>query len=85
MRSGNPPRCLDYLESHSHVWMKLTVPKIFFMATVRPHFEYGNVIWHPRFELDKAEIEKVQSPYEARNRSLKLSSLDYRRRRFSRY
>ena len=38
---------------------KITVPKIF-MAMVRPHLEYGNVIWHPRFQLDKTEIEKVQ-------------------------
>ena len=63
------------------------------MAMVRPHLEYGNVIWHPRFQLDKIEIEKVQrratkriptlrhEPYEARLRSLKLSSPDYRRRR----
>ena len=63
------------------------------MAMVRPHLEYGNVIWHPRFQLDKTEIEKVHrratqliptlrhEPYEARLRSLKLPSLDYRRRR----
>ena len=60
---------------------------------VIPHLEYGNVIWHPRFQLDKTEIEKVQriatkliptlrhESYEARLRSLKLPSLDYRRRR----
>ena len=38
---------------------EITVPKIF-MAIVRRHLEYGNVIWHPRFKVDKAEIEKVQ-------------------------
>ena len=71
---------------------KITVPKIC-MAMVRPHLEYGNVIWHPRFKLNKAYIEKVQrratkpiptlrhEPYDARLRCLKLSSLDYRRRR----
>ena len=59
---------------------------------VRPHLKYGNVIWHPRFQLDKTEIEKVKrratkliptlrhEPYEARLRSLKLPSLYYRRR-----
>ena len=36
---------------------EITVPKIF-MAIVRPHLEYGNVIWHLRFHVDKAEIEK---------------------------
>ena len=93
MRSRKPARCLDYLEPHSHVWMdEITVPKIF-MATVTPHLEYGNVIWHARFQLDKTEIVKVQrratkliptlrhEPYEARLRSLKLPSLDYRQRR----
>ena len=60
---------------------------------VRPHLEYDNVIWHPRFQLDKTVIEKVQrratkliptlrhEPYEARLWSLKLPSIDYRRRR----
>ena len=71
---------------------EITVPKIV-MAMVRLHLEYGNVIWHPRYQLDKTEIEKVQrraiklistlrhEPYEARLRSLKLPSLDYQRRR----
>ena len=28
------------------------IPKLY-KALVRPHLEYGNVIWHPRFEMDK--------------------------------
>ena len=28
---------------------------------VRPHLEYGNVIWHPRFRRDSVDIEKVQT------------------------
>ena len=71
---------------------EITVPKIV-MTMVRPYLEYGNVIWHPRFQLDKTEIEKVQrratkliptlrhEPYEPRLRAVKLPSLDYRRRR----
>ena len=67
----------------------ITVPTIF-MAMVRPHLEYGNVIWHPRFQVDTAEKEKVQrtatkliptlrhEPHHARLRSLKHPSLDYR-------
>ena len=81
MRSRKPPRlfratftCLD----------EISVPKIF-MAMVSPHLEYGNVIWHPRFKVDKAEIEKVQrratklipslrhEPCEARLRSFKTA------------
>ena len=36
-----------------------TVPRLF-TAMVRPHLEYGNVIWHPRYRGDKLEVEKVQ-------------------------
>jgi len=69
-----------------------TVPKLY-STLVRPHLEYGNVIWHPRFRGDKLEIEKVQRratklipelrhlPYEERIRHLKLPSLEHRRRR----
>jgi len=37
------------------------VPRLF-TAMVRPHLEYGNVIWHPRYRGDKLEVEKVQKP-----------------------
>lgn len=69
-----------------------TIPKLF-NALVRPHLEYGNVIWHPRFRKDKIEVEKVQRratklvpglrhvPYEDRLKTLKMPSLDFRRRR----
>jgi len=36
-----------------------TVPRLF-TAMVRPHPEYGNVIWRPRYRGDKLEVEKVQ-------------------------
>ena len=29
-------------------------------ALVRPHFVYGNIICHPRYLVDKLEVEKVQ-------------------------
>jgi len=60
---------------------------------VRPHLEYGNVTWHPRYRGDKLEVEKVQRratklipsishlPYEDRLKLVKLPSLDFRRRR----
>ena len=69
-----------------------TVPRLF-TAMVRPHLEYGNVIWHPRYRGDKLEVEKVHRrttklipsishlPYEDRLKFLKLPSLDFRRRR----
>ena len=71
---------------------EITVPRLY-TAMVRPHLEYGNVIWSPRYKADCLEIEKIQRratklvpthrslPYEKRIRSLKLPSLLHRRRR----
>ena len=64
-----------------------------FMTLVRPHLEYGNIIWHPRYRIDKIQIEKIQRRatkliphlryYHMRKRlqALNLPSLDFRRRR----
>jgi len=69
-----------------------TVPRLY-KALVRPHLEYGNLIWHPRYRIDKLEVEKVQrratklvarlkdEPYETRLEALKIPSLEFRRRR----
>ena len=69
-----------------------TLPKLF-TTMVRPHLEYGNVIWCPRFQRDKLEVEKIQRratklipnlrslPYKDRLVALRLPSLFYRRRR----
>ena len=69
-----------------------TVPRLF-TTMVRPHLEYGNIIWHPRYRRDKLEVEKIQRratrlipslkgmSYEERLRALKLPSLEHRRRR----
>ncbi len=69
-----------------------TMPRLF-TTIVRPHLEYGNVIWHPRFRRDSLEIEKIQRratklipelknlPYDERLKSLRLPSLEHRRRR----
>ena len=68
------------------------MPRIF-TTMVRPHLEYGNVIWHPRFRRDSVEIEKVQRratklipeirhlPHDKRLRTLKLPSLQHCSRR----
>ena len=37
----------------------ITVPRLF-TAMVRPHLEYGNVIWSPRYRSDCLELEKIQ-------------------------
>ena len=65
---------------------------ILYKSLVRPHLEYGNVIWGP-FYKDHKSIERVQRratqlvhnlrnlPYEERLRKLKIPSLEHRRRR----
>ena len=69
-----------------------TIPMLF-KSLVRPHLEYGNLIWCPRWKKDQLEVEKVQRratklipsisqlPYQQRLRELKLPSLHHRRRR----
>ena len=69
-----------------------TLP-LLYKSMVRPHLEYGNVIWGPHFKVDQQDIEKVQKratklisnlkdlPYKQRLEILKLPSLMYRRRR----
>jgi len=60
---------------------------------VRPHLEYGNVVWHPQFKKDLELLEGVQRratkmlpglhnlSYEERLRRIDLPSLLYRRLR----
>ena len=69
-----------------------TLP-LLFKTLVRPHLEYGNVVWGPLFQEDIKAIERVQRratkmvpglcdmTYEERLRHLKLPSLLHRRRR----
>ena len=69
-----------------------TIPRLF-TTMVRPHLEYGNVIWHPRYRRDTLEVEKIQRrvtkliprlkslSYEKWLRVLRLPSLEHRRRR----
>ena len=67
--------------------------KLLFTNVVRPHLEYGNVVWHPFLKHDIDLIEGVQHratrmvpglaklPYEDRLRKMDLPSLAYRRNR----
>ena len=69
-----------------------TLP-VLYKTLVRPHLEYGNLIWGPFNRADQKLIERVQRratrlvpeikglPYPERLRRLGLPSLYYRRRR----
>jgi ribonuclease P/MRP protein subunit RPP40 len=71
---------------------KMTLTKLY-KATVRPHLEYANIVWHPKFKKDVENLEKVQHrftrflpglqslTYEERLCHLQLPSLVNRRLR----
>ena len=71
---------------------QVTLP-LLFKTLVRPHLEYGNLIWGPFNRADQRLVERVQrratrlvesvrhERYEERLRLLQLPSLYYRRRR----
>ena len=71
---------------------KTTLP-ILFKTLVRPHLEYGNIVWGPFNRMDQKLVERVQRratkkvpdlrhlPYQHRLQALGLPSLYYRRRR----
>ena len=64
-----------------------------YKALIRPHLEYGQIIWSPQYIRQSRKIENVQRratklipklknlPYEERLKKLKLPSLKYRRMR----
>ena len=78
-------RSFDYLDKD--VFLKL------YKALIRPHLEYGNIIWHPHLKRQSAAIEKVQRratkllkcckqmSYLERLQYLNLPSLKHRRER----
>ena len=67
--------------------------RLLFTALVRPHLEFANVAWSPRFQKDKNLIEGVlrratklvprltNLPYGERLKQLRLPSMQYRRDR----
>ena len=70
----------------------VTLP-LLYKSLVRPHLEYGNLVWGPFNRADQKLIERVQRratklvpelrhlPYQERLRRLNLPSLYHRRRR----
>jgi len=79
------------LIKRSFVYIDQQVMKHLYVAIVRPHLEYGNVVWHPRYKKDTDMLESVQHRatrlvpslrslnYSERLRAIELPSLMYRR------
>ena len=77
----------------SYTYLDNDTVKTLYTSLIRPHLEYGNTAWTPRFKKDMSLIESVQRratklspaikdlPYEHRLRILNLPSLYYRRAR----
>ena len=81
------------LIKHSFAALDETTLPLLYTSMVRPHLEYGNVIWGPHFKEDMKAVERVQKratrmiprikdfPYTKRLEALNMPSLSYRRRR----
>ena len=66
---------------------------IIFTSFIRPHLEYGNIVFPPSLQKDKVTLERIQrratksvrglkfKPYKERLKSLNLYPLEYRRLR----
>ncbi len=77
----------------SFSYMDKDMMLMLYKSLVRPHLEYGNVIWSPKLKRVKRSLEAVQRratrmvpelahlPYKERLEQLKLPSLVYRRHR----
>jgi len=77
----------------SFTFLDINLMKQLYTVMVRPHLEYGNVVWHPQFKKDLELLEGVQRRatkmvpglhnlrYEERLRRMDLPSLLYRRLR----
>ena len=75
----------------SFSYLDNTIMLRLFTSLVRPHLEYANPVWSPRYKKDIYTIENVQKratkmipairdlPYKERLKILKLPSMAYRR------
>ena len=81
------------LIKRSFCYMDMDMFVHLYKTLVRPHLEYGNVIWHPHYKRQSCAVEKVQRratklvgcmknlSYQERLQKLKLPALKYRRLR----
>ena len=92
MAVAKATRVLAVIRRSFVLFDEVTLPMLY-KTMVRPHLEYGNIIWGPFNRADQKLVERVQRratrlvehlrqrPYAERLRCLKLPSLYYRRRR----
>ena len=78
---------------HTFKHMTKEIFQLLYKSMVRPHLEYGSVIWSPHLKKDQDALERVQRRatrlvpelrhmnYEERLRALKLPTLKFRRER----
>jgi hypothetical protein len=81
------------LVRRSYEYLDCETMRMLFIALVRPHLEFANVVWSPRLEKDKQLIEGVlrratkcipglkNMEYEDRLRKMNIPSMCYRRLR----
>ena len=89
---GKANKLLGLLRRGFMLLDKISLPSLY-KSIIRPHLEYANVVWHPRYKGDEEQLERVQRratklipelkdmQYEDRLKELKLPSLYYRRAR----
>ena len=85
-------RILGIISKTIRTKSETTIP-LLYTSLVRPHLEYANVVWGPKYKLDQQEVERVQRratkmieniknlSYQERLRYLDVSSLLRRRLR----
>ena len=77
----------------SFAMLDMTSLPLLYTSLVRPHLEYGNIVWGPFYTEDRKSVERIQRratklvpelsnlPYGQRLRQLDLPSMQHRRRR----
>ena len=52
-------RILGIISKTIHTKSETTIP-LLYTSLVRPHLEYANVVWGPKYKLDQQKVERVQ-------------------------
>jgi ribonucleases P/MRP protein subunit RPP40 len=90
--AGTANRILGLIK-RTFTYLDEEIMRQLYTALVRPHLEYGNVVWHPYLKKDIEMLERVQHratkmvpglskiSYEERLKKMNLPTLVYRRER----